>query len=242
MLGAKRLDALARANARGRAFYERQGADALESHSDFRCSEASSTAAVLNLVRPHFTEFDDILDVGCGANLAYALEIAREGKTVYGVDFAMNFLRLASILNHPRLYLAQADALKLPFHDGTFSAVVCSETIEHIADHSAAVSEIARVLRHEGLFFITVPNLWNASRLIEMVRTRDFSVKLMEGHVREYSPHSLRTLLTPWFSIEKWMPVSFGWTGRFGGPIDRLIKCPLFRRLSKSVAFVARRR
>jgi ubiquinone/menaquinone biosynthesis C-methylase UbiE len=112
-------------------------------------------SAVLELANPHFSEFDTVLDVGCGANLAYDFAIARHGKRVYGVDFTMNFLRLAP-KDHPGVSLAQADALKLPFRDNAFGAVICSETIEHIPDESAAIAEIARVLRPNGLLFVTV--------------------------------------------------------------------------------------
>jgi len=228
-------------NARDRSYYERQGAEALAAQSAFHCSEDSVVTAVSEMVTPYLDEFDTVLDVGCGANLAYDFAIARQGKQVYGVDFTMNFLRLAP-KDRLGIFLAQADALELPFRDGAFGAVICSETIEHIPDESATIAEIARVLRPNGLLFVTVPNLWNAHRLIRIVRTRDFTIQLMEGHVREYSPRRLRRLLARRFAIERNVSVGFGWTGRYGGPLERLLKLPGFRRFCKSIAVVARRR
>jgi SAM-dependent methyltransferase len=228
-------------NARDRSYYERQGAEALAGQAAFHCSEDSVVAAVLEMAAPYFDEFDAVLDVGCGANLAYNFAIARQGKRVYGIDFAMNFLRLAP-KDRLGIYLAQADALKLPFRDGAFGAAICSETIEHIPDESAAIAEVARVLRPHGLLFVTVPNLLNADRLIRITRTRDFTIRLMEGHVREYSPHRLRRLLASRFVIEKRIPVGFHWTGRYGAPLERLLKLPGFRRFGKSIALVARKR
>jgi ubiquinone/menaquinone biosynthesis C-methylase UbiE len=184
---------------------------------------------------------DAVLDVGCGANLAYDFAISRQDKRVYAIDFTMNFLRIAP-KHRPGILLAQADALKLPFRDGAFSAVICSETIEHIPDESAAVAEIARVLRPNGLLVLTVPNLWNADLLVRMVRTRDLTVKLMESHIREYSPCQLRRLLAAQFAIKRRISVGFGWTGRYGGPLERLLRFPGFRRFCKSIALVARRR
>ena len=228
-------------NARDRAYYERQGADALAKRAAFHCSEDSVVVAVLAMLTPYLDEFDAVLDVGCGANLDYDLALARQGTPAYGIDFTMNFLRLAP-KDRSGVFLAQADALRLPFRDGAFDAVISSETIEHIPDESAAIAEIARVLRPHGLLFVTVPNLWNADRLIRIARTRDFTIKLMEGHAREYSPRHLRRLLRHQFAVERQISVGFGWTGRYGAPLERLLKLPGFRRFCKSIALVARKR
>jgi hypothetical protein len=47
-------------------------------------------------------------------------------------------------------------------------------------------------------------------------------------------------VLRPHFTIEEWMPVTFGWTGKFGGVIDRMVRVGVLKRFSKSIAFVAR--
>jgi ubiquinone/menaquinone biosynthesis C-methylase UbiE len=162
------------------------------------------------------------------------------GKRPICVDFTLSFLRLAP--NDVRLRLVQADATLLPFTRSVFDGVICSETMEHIERDDSVVGEIARVLRPGGLLVITVPNLWNASRLLSMIKQRDLTVRMMAGHLREYRPNHLRKLLRPYFTIEEWLPVTFGWTGKVGGPIDWLIRIGLLKRLSKSVAFVARRK
>ena len=225
---------------RDRDFYERQGAEALRAGSDFCCSEKPIVDAVIGMVQQHAAEFHTVLDVGCGANLHYDLVIAAQGKAVHAVDFTLNFLRLAP--EHTGMLLAQADALRLPFRAASFDAVICSETVEHIPEDRAVIGEIARVLKRNGLLFITVPNLWNAGRILQMIKQRDIKIELMEGHVREYSPRQLKRLLSTWFTVEDYVPVGFGWTGKFGGPIESGITRGLLRRLSKSIAFVARRR
>jgi ubiquinone/menaquinone biosynthesis C-methylase UbiE len=78
----------------------------------------------------------------------------------------MSFLRLAP--KDVRMSLVQADATMLPFADSSFDGVICSETIEPRDD--CVVSEIARVLRPRGVLLVTVPNLWNAARLFEMIK------------------------------------------------------------------------
>src|ERR1700722_10082699 len=136
-------------------------------------------------------ELPPFCDVGCGAYPSYAREIAAMGKRVYGLDFTFNFLCLAQ-RNSGGMKLAQADATQMPYRDFAFDAVICSEIAEHIPDDRAAVQEIARVLKPGGLLFFTVPNLWNANRIIEMVKARDFRVRLVEHHIREYSLRQVR--------------------------------------------------
>ncbi len=227
-------------SAESREFYERQGAEAIADGRELDCSEQTTNDVVLAMAMDRSPEFHSILDVGCGANLTYDIALAAEQKTVWGVDFTLNFLRMAP--RHPRLTLAQANAAALPFRSETFDAAICSETVEHIEDDRAVVAEIARVLKPDGLLFFTVPNLWNASRLIEMVRTRAFAVRLMEGHIREYSTSQAARLLSPWFDVQHHHPVGFGWTGKFGGKIERLVRLGILRGLSKSVAFTAHKR
>jgi ubiquinone/menaquinone biosynthesis C-methylase UbiE len=221
-----------------RTAHEEYGRRALEEGWALHCSEPTVINAVIEMARAHLTNASNILDVGCGANFHYDSFLAEMGKHPICVDFAMSFLRFAP--KDARIRLVQADATLLPFVQSTFDGVICSETIEHIERDDAVIGEIARVLRPGGILVITVPNLWNASRLLEMVKHRDFAVRMMTGHLREYTQANLRRLLRPYFTVEKWLPVTFGWTGKVGGPIDWLVRIGILKRFSKSIAFVAR--
>lgn len=222
-----------------RAAHEAYGQRAIDGGLALHCSEPTVTDAVIGMARDRLAGAARILDVGCGANLDYDVALAEMGKRPVCTDFAMSFLRLAP--KDDRLKLIQSDAMALPFAASAFDAVICLETIEHIEHDAIVIAEVARVLRAGGILIVTAPNLWNAARLIEMVKRRDFTIRMMEGHLREYTPGHLRKLLRPYFTIEEWRPVPFGWGGKFGGAIDRLIRAGALKRLSKSVAFVARR-
>ena len=50
-----------------------------------------------------------------------------------------------------------AIATALPFRDGAFQSVLCSEVLQHLEDDDRAVAEIARVLKPDGAGVITVP-------------------------------------------------------------------------------------
>ena len=45
----------------------------------------------------------------------------------------------------------------LPFEDGVFDLVICSEVLEHVVHHRSAVSEVVRVLKRGGHLVVSVP-------------------------------------------------------------------------------------
>src|SRR5271169_5492662 len=87
---------------------------------------------------------------------------------------------VATDLNQPMLDLAstvtierpvewrQADALQLPFEDGTFDAVVCQFGVMFFPDKRKAFSEARRVLRPGGAFIF---NVWDRIEENEFAHT-----------------------------------------------------------------------
>lgn len=51
----------------------------------------------------------------------------------------------------------RADATQLPFADGTFDKVIAAEVLEHLREDTAAMAELARVLRPGGTMAASVP-------------------------------------------------------------------------------------
>jgi SAM-dependent methyltransferase len=73
----------------------------------------------------------------------------------------------------------------LPFGDGEFDLVLCTETIEHVRDLQLLLSEARRVLRPGGTLALTTP----ASRAL--IRPPD----PLSPHLRLFTRRSLRALL-----------------------------------------------
>jgi demethylmenaquinone methyltransferase / 2-methoxy-6-polyprenyl-1,4-benzoquinol methylase len=88
-----------------------------------------------------------VLDVGTGTGkLAQAILEAAPTARVVGVDFTFGMLRVA-----PRgLSLAAGDALRLPFPDNQFDAIVSAFVVRNLADVPQGVKEQVRVLRDGG--------------------------------------------------------------------------------------------
>ncbi len=49
------------------------------------------------------------------------------------------------------------DLVRMPVRDASFDAVLCTETLEHLADPELFLRETARVLRAGGTLFLTAP-------------------------------------------------------------------------------------
>jgi len=100
---------------------------------------------------------DRVLDVGCGSG-AVTREIARRvgsrGLAV-GLDPSPALLAVARALAHEtglgdRVEFCEGNALRLPFPDRSFDAVVCVTVLSHVPRGEAAIPELVRVLRSGG--------------------------------------------------------------------------------------------
>jgi len=98
-----------------------------------------------------------VLDVGCGSG-AVTRDIARRvggrGLAV-GLDPSAELLVVARALAEEaglgdHVEFCEGSALRLPFEDGTFDAVVCATVLSHVPGAEAAIPEFVRVLRPGG--------------------------------------------------------------------------------------------
>ena len=122
-----------------------------------------------------------ILDAGCGSGGLSGL-LLQKGYNVASCD--MDNAAIQQGLARGRLRDArQADVTDLPFEDGAFDLVICSEVIEHVPDDEQALRSLLRVARRDVL--ISVPAhayLWTDSDTIL-------------GHCRRYSRSGLADLV-----------------------------------------------
>ena len=107
-----------------------------------------------------------ILDLGCGTG-RHVLYFGQRGFTVYGIDSAPTGLALTQQrLRHAGLtaHLLHHDVFDgLPFGEAFFDAILPAQVIHHarLAQIYSLVDEIIRVLKPNGLLFVTVPQLQN---------------------------------------------------------------------------------
>jgi ubiquinone/menaquinone biosynthesis C-methylase UbiE len=98
-----------------------------------------------------------VLDVGCGSGAvtrAIARRVGDRGVAV-GLDPSPALLEVARELAREaglgdRIELYEGSALRLPFPDRSFDAVLCATVLSHVPGGEAAIPELVRVLRPGG--------------------------------------------------------------------------------------------
>ena len=100
----------------------------------------------------------DVLDVASGEGYGSAL-LGQTAHSVIGVDVDAASVDFANThYLSDRVSFRRGDATALPIADASVDVVVSFETIEHLADHAAFLSEIRRVLRPCGVLVISSPD------------------------------------------------------------------------------------
>ena len=97
-----------------------------------------------------------VLDAGCGEGHVSAwLAGSLPASDITGVDGRADALAAFRARN-PRLTALEGDLRALPFPDGAFDLVVCTEVLEHLPAPREVLGELTRVC--SGYLFLTVPH------------------------------------------------------------------------------------
>jgi ubiquinone/menaquinone biosynthesis C-methylase UbiE len=94
----------------------------------------------------------DVLEVAPGPGY-HAVELARLGYTVTGLDISHTFVELASGYAREAgvpVDFRQGDVADLPFHPDSFDLVVCQAAFKNFTEPVRALDEMHRVLRPGG--------------------------------------------------------------------------------------------
>jgi SAM-dependent methyltransferase len=142
---------------------------------------------------------DWVLDAGCGGG-RHGFGCYDRGARVVGVDLDVPSLRVALAgLYERRLGGRRAacgallgDVFRLPFPDGSFDRVICSEVMEHVHDYRGAVRELVRVLRPHGTIAVTIPTAPTEHLYLHL--TREY-FESPGGHIRIFRPWELARAL-----------------------------------------------
>ncbi|HSA89888.1 MAG TPA: class I SAM-dependent methyltransferase [Burkholderiales bacterium] len=115
-----------------------------------------------------------VLEIAAGTGvvtraLASALD---ESVSIVATDLNQAMLDHASAVGTKRpVEWRQADAMELPFRDGTFDAVVCQFGVMFFPDKAKAFSEARRVLEPGGIFIFNVWDRITENEFADVVTT-----------------------------------------------------------------------
>lgn len=127
---------------------------------------------------------DRILDIGCGTS-----RIIKGLPNAVGLDINHKVLRY---LGNKRNLLVEASIKDLPFKNGVFNIVICSEVIEHIHREDFKINEIRRVLVQDGVFILGTPDygrIW--WRIVEWIYKKIIPTGYGKQHITHYTSEQL---------------------------------------------------
>ena len=136
-----------------------------------------------------------VLEVGCGTG--YGAEYLSDyANKITAVDIWPGAIEYCSNhFNKENLEFLNYDGNYLPTNDESVDIVISFQVIEHISLHDLKLhlSEIKRVLKHDGIYLLSTPN----ARL----RLWPFQKPWNKEHLREYRANGLRKLLKRYFNF-----------------------------------------
>ncbi len=119
-----------------------------------------------------------LLEIGCGQG-DLLLEALDRGYKVTGVEYSASSAELASQRVGERGTVLCGDLRGLPIPESSFDVCVLSDLIEHVRDPVDFLSNLRRLLKPEGVIFITTPTL------------DSWSARLMRQNWMEFKPEHL---------------------------------------------------
>ena len=177
-----------------------------------------------------------ILDLCCGTgDMTFALrKRASESARIAGADFSHAMLQRASAKSQrTSLRWVEADALRLPFADGSFDLITSAFGFRNLADYDAGLREIVRVLKPGGecgiLDFGEPHGVWGRVYRIYFKHVLPAVGSVISGVKGPYAylPASVERFPEPEEMLERmraagfreasWTPYTFGIAGLYCG-------------------------
>jgi len=110
-----------------------------------------------------------ILDIGCGYGAYYERLIERHPDIQYfGIDLSEGMLRQHPAYETGRL--AFGEATQLPFANETFDVVMANNMLYHIPDVEAAIREVKRVIKPDGVMMAATHSIQTMPELRMLIR------------------------------------------------------------------------
>ncbi len=139
------------------------------------------------------------LDLGTGAG-AYFSDLKNSSKILYAFDCEISFLKKFQNKNpdnSDKIFVSKAENISLK--DEIFDAVFVIEVLEHVRNLKSTILEIHRVLKPNGLLYVSVPNKYFP----------------LETHMLHFGKYSIKGKYVPFLSMSSLIHKEIGNARRF---------------------------
>jgi SAM-dependent methyltransferase len=197
-----------------------------------------------------------LLDLACGA-ARHAPELHRRGWKIIALEPSPAMIAKArqnALETNTPFELVRGIGEFLPFQNGSFERVLCQSSLDHFANPSAGMEEIARVVKPGGHAIIGIVNYGGlscrASRVIYVLGRRlrlirpgkhlFWDTPVPHEHSFEANLPTLKKLGGPWLQMEEAYGVSLLWAFPGWGTLIRPLPHPAARAVLKGLDMIAR--
>jgi 2-polyprenyl-3-methyl-5-hydroxy-6-metoxy-1,4-benzoquinol methylase len=122
-----------------------------------RIADKKRVDFITDAISKNISAGESILDVGCG-NGIISRAVGRMGYQVTGIDSSEKTIKAASSGNLPNVNFIVLSAGEFTPEPGKYSAIICSEVLEHLEDPSSLLDTLNKSLKDNGILIVTVPN------------------------------------------------------------------------------------
>ena len=145
-------------------------------------------------------EGSSVLDMGCGEGRHTIGLFIDKQVNAFGFDLSLDDLNIARSrlddfpvqnVEESACVFGVSNINQMPFNDGAYDSVICSEVLEHVPSPEESIKELIRVLKPGGILALSVPRFlpeWICWQLSEGYQ------QMPGGHVRIFKHSSLKLL------------------------------------------------
>ena len=161
----------------------------------------------------------DVLDIGCSSGIITE-HLANYCKSAIGIDIDEDAIAFANASREAvsNVQFRTGDAMNIPVESGSVDIVICNHVLEHVPNQQRLFKEIGRVLKINGICYLSVGNKYTIMEPHYHIpflswsprRVADFLVRALgKGecyYERLPSYRALQKLVKDRFHIENYTP------------------------------------
>jgi len=150
-----------------------------------------------------------VCDLGCGDG-SLGERIKRNNNEVFGADIVEKQLQVAQ-KKGVVTFRADLNHDSLQINEKSFDVIIATEVIEHLLNPDNLLDEAYRLLKDDGIFIVTTPNLASLGRRIYLLCGKNPVIEVSPevdqaaGHIRYFVKESLYWIL----KRHRLMPLKF---------------------------------